>query len=401
MRTNVGALCTVNRTLRAGLTVWPFGIHPALMCLVDIKGLGNLGGTNALPSGLGPQDIMMLLQWSQQSGGPTDPQQFLQQLGVNQDMFAGGGTKIDSEAMSLGRDRGVYTPGPALGAGPIHIGHRGQGVKDLQKMLNAMGANLEEDGLMGPKTEAALKSLQSASGLQPSGILDAKTLMAMQRNPKAQLTPQQWGRFKPQYAPGSNPDNPKTNRTLEAAFSKVPPEMQAGDVTSDQLKQIVPGLSNERATKIAPYLNQAMRDAGINTKRQKASFIAQLAHESGGFKYFEELASGRAYEGRRDLGNTQRGDGQRFKGRGPIQLTGRANYRAAGKALGIDLENNPQLASKLDVGFKTAAWFWNSKGLNERADRGDFRGVTKRINGGYNGYASRVGYLNRALAAIR
>ncbi len=181
---------------------------------------------------------------------------------------------------------------------------------------------------------------------------------------------------------------------------KVPPSMQAGDVSAAQLRQMVPSLSGERADKIAPYLNDAMREAGINTTRQKSAFIAQLAHESGGFKHFEELASGRAYEGRRDLGNTQPGDGERYKGRGPIQLTGRSNYREAGRALGIDLENRPELASSLDVGFKTAAWFWNSRGLNERAEAGDFQGVTKRINGGYNGYSDRVSYYERALRVM-
>src|SRR5215467_14480028 len=110
----------------------------------------------------------------------------------------------------------------------------------------------------------------------------------------------------------------------------------------------------------------------------------------------EEIASGAAYEGRRDLGNTQPGDGKRYKGRGPIQLTGRANYRRAGKALGLDLEKDPAKAADPAVGFRVAGWFWKTHGLNELADKGDFREITRRINGGYNGLASRQAFYKKA-----
>mgnify|MGYP001598830222 CR=1 FL=1 len=143
-----------------------------------------------------------------------------------------------------------------------------------------------------------------------------------------------------------------------------------------------------------------MSAGGIATPRARAAFIAQLAFESAGFTIFEERADGRAYEGRRNLGNTQPGDGPRYKGRGPIQLTGRANYQAAGAALGLPLEAQPELAARLDVGFRVAVWFWNSRGLTPFADRGDFRTVTKRINGGFNGYDFRVNYYKRACAVL-
>lgn len=171
-------------------------------------------------------------------------------------------------------------------------------------------------------------------------------------------------------------------------------------VKPDELRTIVPGLSESRAAEVTPHLNAAMHEAGITSKQEQAAFIAQLSHESGGFKYFEELASGSAYEGRSDLGNTQPGDGQRFKGRGPIQLTGRSNYRAAGKALGLDLENNPELAARTDIGFRTAAWYWKSRGISKPAQQGDFDKVTKLINGGYNGLASRQQYYQRALSEL-
>ena len=173
-----------------------------------------------------------------------------------------------------------------------------------------------------------------------------------------------------------------------------------GGVSLQQLQAIMPNLPSGRAQQMLPYLNTAMKEANINTPRRQAAFLAQLAHESVELRYFEEIASGAAYEGRSDLGNTQPGDGVRFKGRGPIQLTGRSNYRAAGQALGIDLENNPTRAADPDVGFRTAAWFWNSRNLNSYADAGNFDAITLRVNGGYNGKASRDAYYQRALSVL-
>jgi predicted chitinase len=175
---------------------------------------------------------------------------------------------------------------------------------------------------------------------------------------------------------------------------------RTGGVSLQQLRSIMPNLTESRAQEMLPHLNAAMQEAGINTPRRQAAFLAQLAHESGEFRYMEEIASGAAYEGRLDLGNTQPGDGVRFKGRGPIQLTGRSNYRAAGQALGIDLENNPRRAADPDVGFRTAAWFWNSRNLNSFADAGNFDAITFRVNGGFNGKASRDTYYARALQVL-
>lgn len=184
----------------------------------------------------------------------------------------------------------------------------------------------------------------------------------------------------------------------------VSPSSGPGPVSSGvsvaQLRAIVPTLSAARAEQLLPHLNAAMAEAGINTPLRQAAFIAQLAHESCGLTAFEEFASGAAYEGRRDLGNTQPGDGRRYKGRGPIQLTGRYNYRAAGAALGIDLENNPTRAADIDVGFRVAAWYWNSRSLNRYADARNFDAITYRINGGYNGKAARDNYYRRALQTL-
>lgn len=145
----------------------------------------------------------------------------------------------------------------------------------------------------------------------------------------------------------------------------------------------------------AHHATAAMLLGGITTRRRAAFFLAQLLHESAGLLYREEIASGEQYEGRADLGNTRKGDGRRFKGRGWIQLTGRNNYRAAGKALGLPLEANPELAAREDVAWRVAVWFWTSRGLNAVADRGAFVAVTKAINGGTNGLADRQYRLHR------
>lgn len=130
------------------------------------------------------------------------------------------------------------------------------------------------------------------------------------------------------------------------------------------------------------YLNEAMRDWSINTCDRKASFLAQLAYESDQFYFMESPWSGQEYEGRASLGNTQRGDGVRFKGRGPLQLIGRANYQAAGDALRLPLINEPERVKQANVGFKTSAWLWNKRGLNQRADRrslSEFRQITEEV----------------------
>lgn len=187
------------------------------------------------------------------------------------------------------------------------------------------------------------------------------------------------------------------NEAWNQRLGQAPP---GGGITVEQLRAVMPNLSASKAAEYLPLLNSAMAEAQINTPQRKAMFLAQLAHESAELRYFEEIASGSAYEGRRDLGNTQPGDGRRFKGRGPIQLTGRANYQKAGQALNLPLEADPPLAARPDVGFRTAGWYWNSRGINEVADRGDFVGVTKKINGGTNGLADRKQYYAAAKRAL-
>ncbi len=134
----------------------------------------------------------------------------------------------------------------------------------------------------------------------------------------------------------------------------------------------------------------------LDSALRLAHFMAQLAEESGGFKYMEEIASGQAYEGRADLGNTLPGDGVRYKGRGPIQITGRNNYRRYGQLLGIDFEDNPALPAIPSIGLLVACAFWDQHGLNAKADADDLIGITEAINGGLNGLADRKQRLGQA-----
>jgi putative chitinase len=154
------------------------------------------------------------------------------------------------------------------------------------------------------------------------------------------------------------------------------------------------GAGPERAAELALSANVHFPAYGImQNELRLAHFMAQLVHESGSFRYMEEIASGSAYEGRVDLGNTVPGDGKRFKGRGPIQLTGRANYRTFGRAIGIDLERHPEIAAVPSIGLHLALEYWKSKGLNAFADADDVTTITKRINGGLNGFADRKAHL--------
>jgi len=147
-------------------------------------------------------------------------------------------------------------------------------------------------------------------------------------------------------------------------------------------------------------LSKHMTAYNIDTPLRAAHFLAQACHESAQFRTLYEYASGAAYEGRKDLGNIYKGDGVRYKGRGIFQLTGRANYRAYGNMLGIDLENNPDLAAQPENSVRIACEYWKAKGLNGWADRDDVNEITRRINGGYNGLQDRKNALARAKANL-
>jgi putative chitinase len=162
-------------------------------------------------------------------------------------------------------------------------------------------------------------------------------------------------------------------------------------ITVDQFRSIMPH-ARSKVPLFADALNDAMDEFEVSTPQRQAAFLAQVAHESGELRYVEELASGAAYEGREDLGNTEPGDGIKFKGRGLIQITGRANYMRCGSALGLDLLAYPELLEAPSNAARSAAWFWKSHGCNELADADNFRKITLRINGGLNGQEARLAY---------
>lgn len=171
-------------------------------------------------------------------------------------------------------------------------------------------------------------------------------------------------------------------------------------LTIPQLAQIV---SQAAAQKWCPAIENTMARYQINTPMRRAHFLAQVVYESGGFKWRTELASGEAYEGRADLGNTQIGDGKRYKGRGLIQLTGRANYAAYAKAnsFKIDVLASPHLVADDDrLCADVAGWFWDRRTLNTLADKDDVEKITRRINGGLNGFEDRKKYLLKAKKAL-
>lgn len=150
------------------------------------------------------------------------------------------------------------------------------------------------------------------------------------------------------------------------------------------------GAQKPIAEELGLAANVHFRTYGIlDSGLRLAHFMGQCGHESGGFRYMEEIASGAAYEGRVDLGNTQPGDGRRFKGRGPMQLTGRANYRRVGRQIGIDLERHPDIVRHPSIGLLVGCVYWSDRKLNAKADADDLLGLTKAINGGTNGLEDR------------
>jgi putative chitinase len=170
-------------------------------------------------------------------------------------------------------------------------------------------------------------------------------------------------------------------------------------ITLENLRKVLIVATEKRLNTFVEPINSTILEFEIVSNARISFFIAQLAHESGEFRYVRELASGSAYEGRKDLGNIEPGDGVRFKGRGLIQITGRSNYKACGADLGLPLLEHPELLEEPINASRSAGWFWNKKQLNSLADINtleSFKKVTKIINGGYNGLEDRLKYWGRA-----
>ncbi|MCU4178396.1 glycoside hydrolase family 19 protein [Bosea sp. BH3] len=170
-------------------------------------------------------------------------------------------------------------------------------------------------------------------------------------------------------------------------------------VTSELLLRLAPSANPAILAGIARGFDRLAQEHEIETRLRLCHFLAQAAHETDGFRTLEEYGGAAyflRYEGRRDLGNTQAGDGLRYHGRGIFQLTGRANYRRLSEILGIDLEADPERAKEPEISLAVAFAYWTEREINPAADADDLAQVTKLINGGRNGLAERTRYLERA-----
>lgn len=159
------------------------------------------------------------------------------------------------------------------------------------------------------------------------------------------------------------------------------------------------GASRADASKFAGIIDAVLEKYEINTEQRRRAFLAQVGHESGGLHYLKELwgptPAQKRYEGRKDLGNIVVGDGKKFMGRGLLQTTGRSNYVKCGIALKLDLENHPELLEIPENALKSACQFWKDNNLNSLVN--DFKALTRRINGGYNGLAERTALYERII----
>ena len=281
----------------------------------------------------------------------------------------------------------------SLGATPTQgpLGNRPRGRGLLLQNVGARCSNLRDDveslqRLLNHSATQGLFALEEGP-LKCDGAFGGKTLnaiMAYQRSVLGETTPN--GRVEG--------DSPALLRLCAAL--------------PETLEQTLLSLLYLRAgetdiASLAGPLAQVLANRHIDTPLRQAHFLAQIGHESGELRFRSELASGEAYEGRRDLGNTQSGDGPRYKGRGLIQLTGRANYAEYGRALGREqalLEHPEQVADDFALAIDVAAWFWARRDLNALADRDDLLTITRRINGGTNGLDDRRRLLVRAKALL-
>lgn len=172
-------------------------------------------------------------------------------------------------------------------------------------------------------------------------------------------------------------------------------------LTVDNLHKIYVYAPMDKLNLFLDPLNVALTHYDISTRLRAAAFLAQVGHESGELNYVEEIASGAAYEGRKDLGNTSPGDGELYKGRGLIQITGKRNYAIASIDMDLPLLEHPELLCTPMNAAMSAGWYWNNNKLNALADTSQFLLITKVINGGTNGIANRQRLYTKALEVLK
>lgn len=290
----------------------------------------------------------------------------------------------------------------------VKKGSRGEAVRELQQKLNKLGYNLGTDGIFGDGCYRAVLDFQQKNGLGADGVVGNGTWSALDAKTEG--------------------DAPSSAISAEATTAIEGDQL----LSKEMLAQIMPKAKQEDIDKYYIPLNEGLIKYGINTPLRVAHFLAQIAHESGSFKYSsenlnysaqalrsvfgkyfptsemaeeygrqKEKIANRVYGSRMGNGDENSGDGWRYRGRGLIQLTGKENYQNCGRSIGIDIVNNPDaLASDPTSAVLAAGWFWDSKKLNRYADNDDVLTVTKRINGGTHGLDDRKAYLARAKKAF-
>lgn len=295
----------------------------------------------------------------------------------------------------------------------LKFGDTGELVSDLQTRLNDLQFNecliggaifdeLKTDGNFGEITKGCLTEFQLKvlQTIDDSGIEEIKLLKEQHQITVGEFDYYTWyvmNKFEDLCSQYKIECYPNDYSYIEEPPEEIkdPEEVTDPLLTVDNLSKILITKRSVIETYLQPLI-LTCKEYNINTPLRKAHFISQVAHESCSFKYQEEIASGRAYEGRRDLGNVHQGDGVKFKGRGMIQLTGRANYISYGAYKKIDFTINPGLVATPQYCVDVAGWYWMTRNLNKYADKDDVRGVTLRINGGYNGLSDRMSYLAKA-----
>lgn len=186
-------------------------------------------------------------------------------------------------------------------------------------------------------------------------------------------------------------------------------------ITLENLKKILKNTKQDKLSLYCDAFNKILPQYQIDTPKRIAAFIGQIAVESGELNFDKELPSkwnkknvqdvkepiGTLYEGRKNLGNTQPGDGPKFIGRGILQITGRANYATYGKKIGYDLISNPELACNPEIATRIALEYFSDRGLLELADKWDLVEITRRVNGNAKLHLKeRTEYSERALKVL-
>jgi len=253
-----------------------------------------------------------------------------------------------------------------------HPAMSGPDVRHVQEQLKALGYHVGIDGVFGPRTDTAVRAFQRTHGLAIDGVVGAATIAALAKG-----------------------------RVQRKSSSAQPHGDGSFALTPAQVSSCC-GCAEANVVQHWAGLQKALAECGLDDRPSMIAAIATIGtevpaflpiSEYGGTAYFTKM-----YEGRKDLGNTQPGDGARYHGRGFIQLTGRANYRYYGQKLGLPLEQNPDLALEPEVAARILAQYFKDRGIGRLAAQGDWQGVRRAVNGGLNGW-DRFSTLVNAMTA--